>query len=194
MSNTSNVTAAKPKAGGAVSVAALGTDLSAYLTTNEDGTYSVDPTVSLGTEFTNLGYISEDGLTMSNERESEEIKAWGGDTVLTTQTGYSETASFTLIEALNADVLKQVYGEDNVTENTGNITIATSSDELPYMVYVIDMVMSGGKAKRIIIPKAKVTEVGETAYTDSEAVGFETTLSIVADDNSKYHYEGIATA
>lgn len=201
MNNAANVTAAKPKTGGALYVAEYSDTVLAALKTagvlvpieGEDGTYTyaVNPAAALPNSFKCLGYISDAGFTMSQSRESSSVKAWGGDTVLNTQTGYSESAKYSLIEALNPDVLKQVYGEDNVNAGDSVITINTSSDELPVKTYVVDMVMKGNRAKRVIVPCGQVTAVSDTTYDDSNAVGFETTLAITPDSYGNYHYEGI---
>lgn len=46
--------------------------------------------------------------------------------------------------------------------------------------------------ERIVIPSAKVTEVGEVVYNDGDPVGYETTLSTVPDESGQTHYEYIS--
>ena len=122
---------------------------------------------------------------------SDTVKAWGGDTVLTPQTEYEETFSFTLIEPLKKEVLEVVYGSKNVTEASGLRTTKANSEELPNRVWVFDMLMSNGKARRIVVPKAKVTEIGDITYTDNEPVGYELTITAVPDasGNTSYTYD-----
>ena len=128
--NAKNVTAAKPKVGGAIWCAPLGTALPT------DAKSDLDP------EFKSLGYISKDGLTNSNSPSNENTAAWGGDTVLSLMTERPDTFQCTLIEAMSVEVLKTVYGDDNVTGTleTG-ITVKASADDLPFYAYVVEMVL-----------------------------------------------------
>ena len=181
--SSANVTAAKPKIGGAVSSAVLGTTLP----TNAKDT--------LNAAFKTLGYISEDGLTNENSPESEEVKAWGGQTVLSSQTDKKDTFKFKLIAGLNIDVLKEVYGEDNVTGTLATgITVKVNASELPEHVLVIDMILKNGSVKRIVIPRGKVSEIGEIGYKDGEPVGYELTITALPDDQENNHYEYIQGA
>lgn len=180
-----NVSTGKPNVAGAIYWAAAGTSLPTS-------------TSAALTSFTALGYVSEDGVSNDNSPASEQIKAWGGDTVNNVQTERPDSFKFTLIEALNADVLKRVYGDGNVTvDSQGAITVLATSDALEAGVWVIDMVLKGGKAKRIVIPAGTISDIGTINYKDDEAIGYEITLTDTAvfdstANKSVYHYEYIA--
>lgn len=178
--NSAHVTVGKPKVGGAIFWAPLGTKL------------PTDATTALNAAFANLGYISEDGVVNSNSPESDDIKAWGGSTVLTTQTGKTDTFQFTLIEALSVAPLQLVYGAANVTGDLSTgITIKANDTQQDSGCLVIDMIMRGGVLKRIVLPSAAVSEVGDISYTDSDAVGYQTTLTASPDTTGNTHYEYI---
>lgn len=180
MSNARNVSTAKPKIGGAVYSAPLGTEL------------PTDAIKDLDLKFKSLGYISEDGMTNENTPESENIIAWGGDTVANVQTSKEDNFTYTLIESTNVDVLKEVYGQDNVTGDLDKgIVIKANNKEHEEHALVIDMVLKGGILKRIVIPGGKVSEVGEIEYQDEEAIGYETTITAIPDKDSNTHYEYI---
>lgn len=181
MSNAGNVSVGKPKIGGAIFRAPLGTPL------------PTDARSELNKAFKGLGYCSDDGLTNTNTAETDDVKAWGGDRILSLQTSKNDTFTFNLVEVLNVDVLKTVYGDNNVigTLNTG-ITIKANTQEQEEYSWVIDMLLKNGTIyKRIVIPSAKVSEVGEIPYKDDTAVNYPTTLACVPDTDGNTHYEYI---
>lgn len=183
MADVNNVSYGKPLTDGAISTAPLGSTL------------PTDATTKLDTKFKSLGYVSEDGITNENSPESEKIKAWGGKTVLVSQTEKPDTYQFTLIEVLNLDVLKVVYGDENVsgTLKTG-ITIKANAKPMQARCFVIETLLNGDTIKRMVIPNGVISEVGEISYKDDEAIGYETTIECLPDKDGNTHYEYIKGA
>lgn len=175
----SNVTAGKPAIAGAIHVAPKGSVLPT------DASSALDTSI-----FAPLGYVSEDGLTNGTELESTDVKAWGGDTVLNIQTSKNDTFSFTLIEVLNVDVLKFVYGAANVTGDLENgLTVKVNNADVDEVALVIDMILRDNTSKRIVIPDCKISEVGDITYSDGDPVGYETTVTCIPDEDGNSHYE-----
>lgn len=186
--NNAYVSTGKPKIGGAVFRAPLGSTLP----TSADG--------ALDAAFVNQGYCSEDGLTNNNSRDSETIKAWGGDTVAVVSTEHTDEFGVTLIEVTNPEVLKTVHGDGNVSGSLASgLTVKVNSDELPESAWVVDMILHG-VMKRIVIPKGKITEIGEVTYTDDDAVGYELTIAALSggfandSDTHKEYLKNIPTS
>lgn len=178
MPDATKVSVGKPKVGGAVHWAPLGTTL------------PTSATESLNAAFSELGYVSEDGLTNNNSPESDTVKAWGGDTVLSLQTDRPDTWAMTLLESLNTDVLKTIYGAANVVvDGSGNITVKVTAGDMPAGCWVFDTILKGGRARRIVVPNGTISELGEIVYKDDQAIGYNVTITDVPDTNGVYHYE-----
>lgn len=89
------------------------------------------------------------------------------------------------------DVLKTVYGDDNVEGDLENgITVKANAAEQADCCWVVEMVLRNGAVKRIVIPDAAVTGVGDITYANG-AVGYSTTLTAVPDEQGNTHYEYI---
>ena len=114
--------------------------------------------------------------------------------MLVLQTEKNDEWTLTLIEALNPEVLKVVYGDANVTQGTGTITVNASSAQLPDKVYVIELSMKGGALKRVVIPTGSISELGEVVYKDDEAVGYKITITALPNASGVTHYEYIKLA
>lgn len=178
MPDATNVSYGKPKIGGAVYRAPIDTKL------------PTDAKTELDKEFVSLGYISADGLTNGNTVETDKVKAWGGDVVMYVYKGKEDTFKLKLIECLNPEVLKAVYGDGNVSGDidTG-IAVKVNSKEPEAGAWVVDMVLKGGIAKRIVIPTASVTAMEDIVYKDDDAIGYGLTLSAEPDKEGNTHTE-----
>lgn len=184
MGNTAtNVTTGKPNIGGAIYTAPIGTTL------------PTDATTALNNAFVCLGYVSEDGLSNNNELSVEAIKAWGGNIVYRSLTEMNDEFGLALIETENADVLKTVYGESNVTvDASGNISVDVVGEDPIERVWVFELALRGDKAKRIVIPDGAITSRDEITYNDSDAVAYGITVSAYPDANGSTHKEYIEGA
>lgn len=166
-----------PKVTGGVWTGALGTAL------------PTDTTTALDAAITAVGYISEDGVTQATETDTEEIVAWGGDTVRVIQTTHTVTFQFEFLETNEAS-LKAVYGDENVTYDAGTgFEVLVNSRPLPHKVYVLE-IKDGDRDVRLVIPDGQVTERGEVVYVHSDAVKYDVTITAFPDNagNKAYIY------
>ncbi len=116
----------------------------------------------------------------------------GGDKVLYYQTAKDDTFGFMLIEAMNEDVLKTVYGDKNVTGTLADgLTVKATAVEAADSVWVVETILRGGAVKRIVIPCAHITEIEDIVYKDDEPLGYGVTLGATPDDSGVTHYEYI---
>lgn len=183
--NKDNITIGLPKEGGAIYWAPLGT----ALPTNAKD--------SLSGAFTNLGYVTTDGITMNTSEETEDLEAWGKEVVMTTQTSYSKTGTFNLLESCRVAVLQFVYGKDNVkVAEDGSIEWDETGDVLPRGVLVVDTLQNnGGETPRIhrqVLGDCQfVDRSGDQVYNNSDAVTYPVSIKafkFTPDDGSKATY------
>lgn len=182
--NAEYVSTAKPKAGGAIYVAPLGTTL------------PTDAKTALASTFQCVGLISEDGVTRSFSKDSTEIKDWSGATVKTVVNSSSETDAFTMIEFLNAVAQKVAFGDSNVTVGEdGSMTVKHNATDAPEKVFVIDSVMLDGSVSRTIIPDGKVTANDDLTYKADTALSLGVTVTALADKdgNTSIDYTEVPT-
>lgn len=171
--NSANVSAAKPKVGGAIFWAPAGTEV------------PTDAVTPLTGDFKNVGYVSEDGLTEKETRTSQKDKAWGGDTVNYSQTEYEKNYSFKMIET-NETTMTIRHGKKNVSATEGKLSkVVHTAEELPKGVWVFEMIIASMVVRKVI-SEAMVTETGEVSYKDSGLVAYPATLGVLPDKNGQY--------
>lgn len=166
-----NITIGQPKAGGALFWAPSGTPIPA------------DADEALDSAFVNLGYVTEDGLTATTTEEGDDISAWGPEPVMRTQTAYTRTFTFNLLETSRADALRFRYGADNVTVNQdGSIKVTDSGAPTPRGVFVADTLQNnGGDTPRIhrqVLGDAQLTDrSGDQVFNNSDPTNIPSVLT-----------------
>lgn len=146
---------------------------------DEDATAPTGATSAVGAGFTDLGYVSEDGVTESRERSTNEIRAWQkASLVREVVTESSMSYTFTLLET-NKQAVELYYGSTVGADGKIEIDPASTGGRKSYIIDIED----GDSDIRIYLKSAEVSEVGEQVYQSGEAVGFEITLKAYPDSN-----------
>ena len=173
----SNITIGLPKTGGAIFWAPLGTTL------------PTDASTPLPSAFVNLGYISEDGVTLTPAEENNEIKAWGKDTVMVSQESYTETVQYNLLETIRPAALQFIRGAENVViGNDGSVKTASTGEPLPRGVLVVDTIQNNGSENpryhRIVYGDCQVTDrSGDQTYNNSDPLMYPVTVTAYKFDS-----------
>lgn len=128
---------------------------------------------SLNVAFKDHGYVSEDGVTETRDRSTNQIKGWqNADLVREVVTDSAYSLTFTLIET-KLETVELYYGA-TVDGSDGSIDIVPSATGGRYS-FVVDLI-DGDDLIRIYLPSAEVTEVGDQVYQSGEAIGYQVTV------------------
>ena len=74
---------------------------------------------------------------------------------------------------------------------SGNITVQIKAEDPQEKVWVFELALRGGRAKRIVIPDGAVTSREAITYNDSDAIAYGITVSAYPDGNNITHKEYI---
>jgi hypothetical protein len=157
------------------------------------------PIVAPNVAFKDLGYISEDGISLSQASSWEKIRDWGGDQVRTFLSDFTGTLQWTFLETQD-DALTATYGADNITitaatVSTGKYTaVKLNSTEAPAGSWLFNMADSAtgdaARTMRIVVPNGQITERGDISFSRNQAIMYPVTLEAYPDasGNSVYIY------
>lgn len=187
MPNNSNILVGSPNqtaVTGAIKRAALGT------------TGPTDASTALNT-WTAGGYVDEDGVSLSPELSTSDIRDWSKALQRKLVDSFDGTITFTYLEFGDIESLKQQFGDKYVEVGENNkIKISIGGHLGEIQSWVID-IKDGDVAVRIYVPKGQVTEMGELSFVAGEAIKSQTTLSCYDDGtgNSVYIFiDGLTVA
>lgn len=174
--NAANVSAGKGVKGGYIYSAPVGTTLPTDIETELDPAFKV------------LGFISEDGYVETVEEDSNDIVDMNGDLMDSSNSNRVESAQFTLAE-IKAETLKRQYGENNVTDENGIITVRHNSDSHPVFAYVLELVLKNNRRWRKVIPQGQSSELDDLTIASSELCQRALTMKYLTDENGNTCYD-----
>lgn len=174
--NTDNVSSAKGVKGGYIFRAPVGTALPTDIETTLDPAFKV------------LGFISDDGYVESLETDSEDIVDMNGDLMDSPQTSRVESAQFTLAE-IKAETLKVQYGDENVTDANGVISVKHNGDSVTTSAYVLELLLKNGRRWRKVVPKGQSSELDDLTIAVGELCARAITMKYLTDDQGNTCYD-----
>ena len=165
-------------------------------------TLPTDASSALGQGFTKCGYVSEDGLVISTDYGTKEIKDWSKSTVRTLLDEFTGEVTFSFIQT-DYESLCAIFGSENVvkvdaTSTHGTqITVKIGAHIAGAKAYVFNM--KDGNAKvRVVLPNATPTLNGDLTFNAGDAINWSVKLTCGADTNGESIYiytdDGVASA
>lgn len=176
--NQDNVSAGKGVKGGYIFSAPTGTTLPTDIET------SLDPA------FKCLGFTSEDGYVETVEEDSEDMVDMNGDLMDSSTSNRVESAQVTFAE-IKFETLKRQYGEKNVTDVNGLITVKHNSDSHPVFVYVLELVLKNNRRWRKVVPQGQSSELDDLTIASSELCQRALTFKYLTDEQGNTCYDYI---
>ena len=165
---------------GAIAKAAIGTAL------------PTDATTALNASFTDSGYVSENGLSLTPSVSTADIRDWSGTLVRRIIQTFDGTLSWEMLQT-DEQAMKVAFGDENVTATAatsahGNQLAVSLGAELPERASWVFSMKDGDHRMRIVVPDGQITTVGEVSFTSSAAIVWPVTLSCYPDASGKSIY------
>ena len=154
-----------------------------------NATEPTTPTATPAAGWADLGFISEDGVTFTDSKETESVGVWQSFyAARRIQISKDATVSF-MLKQWNPDTVSLAFGGGTVTEPSASVYkyVPPSPEELDERALMIDW-QDGDKNYRLIMPKGMVIEAVETNLTRSGAADLPITFAATpaAGDDAWY--------
>lgn len=141
---------------------------------------------ALNAAFKEVGFLTEDGITVAHDDETTELKAWQRSTVVRkTTTSSDTTVNFAMAER-NKTAVELYYKK---ALETGDDALTEAAPPTKLVSVVID-VIDGDNVHRMYLPSCEVTERGEISITSEDVISYEVTITAYEDSSNVkvYHF------
>lgn len=152
---------------------------------------------SINAAYKDLGYISEDGvtLTLPDGGDVTNLKVWQNNATVRTIRSASEELpqiSFTLVETKLETI--QLAFNATVTQSVADGTFTYDSNAVRPTSRVILDVVDGAELIRAYAPQFIVTSVGEVSLTSTGLIGYQITADLQRDTTLGGNFKSWMTA
>lgn len=133
---------------------------------------------ALAAAWKEVGYVSQDGLTVAVNATTEGIKDWSNRIVRMVVTDSDETAQATVITTTE-ETLATVLGEDNVSAAGGTITAGLSLSNLPQEEAFLFRMKDGDDMIIIGCTKGQITALENLTFQPGSAISWTPTITVL---------------
>ena len=140
------------------------------------------PSDTLAAAWTEVGMISQDGITFNTNRTFNQLKNWANKIARLLPAEESGTISAPIIDTTQ-EALETVFGADNVettpaTATHGKlITVNASQDALPEAEAFLFLMKDGDDMIMIGTERGYISELGEVAFQPNNAITWSATIT-----------------
>lgn len=155
------------------------------------GAAELGDTVATAAGLVTGGYITSDGVSESEDRSTEKVLDWNLDVIDIVETDYSMQLTTTFAEAANADVLRFIYGDDNVEvipgdAETSEVYVKKGARQPGNVAFMFDTKGKGAMKGRGFAASCQVASVGEITYTKGGLIQYNVTIDVLNDTTGTY--------
>jgi hypothetical protein len=133
-----------------------------------------DTTTAWAAAWIDLGYLSEDAVTVSHDSETTEIMAWQSSYAVWSDVRVGQDIQFQLMQ-WNEDTLSFAYGGGTFTAGKYEAPARGAYDPHALGIEVVD----GSKVRRVIYHRVKVSELGDITFKGDEAALLDVTVKLL---------------
>lgn len=148
---------------------------------DESPTLPTDGVAPVGIDFSEVGALSEDGVTEATSQDRTDVFIWQGNTLARRIPGqYTKTWTFAAAET-NAVTLSVQMPGSTITQTASGLTIAEKPPVTDIRAWVLHGI-DGTRAQRVVVPRGEVTERGDIVWSAGGVTVYEWTLSGYVDE------------
>ena len=143
-----------------------------------------DPSTSLAAAWTEVGDVSDAGITLALNKMSTNLRNWANVIKRVILTDHSETVQAPIMDTTE-ESLKTVVGSKNVTKSGGVVTVNLSDGDLPAEEAFLFVMKDGDDLIMIGCSYGQVTAVENVAFQPGSAINWTPTITATGDDGFK---------
>lgn len=131
---------------------------------------------SLPSAWKEVGDVTSDGISVTLDKSSDNLKNWANVIKRTILTDHSETVQSPIMDTTEGS-LKAVFGDDNVVVADNVITVNLSASNLPAPKAYIWLMKDGEDMMAVGCSQGQITKVENVSFTPGSGITWTPTIT-----------------